>query len=85
MTNEYIRFVLSRLVMNTGPLDTDLLRTFAAVVDHSAFTRAAERLFLTQSGGVTQVQTIIVPERQCVVRASSSRHHRWWLARPCPE
>jgi DNA-binding transcriptional LysR family regulator len=35
--------------MNTGTLDTDLLRTFAAVVDHSGFTRAAERLFLTQS------------------------------------
>jgi DNA-binding transcriptional LysR family regulator len=35
--------------MNTETLDTDLLRTFVAVVDHNGFTRAAERLFLTQS------------------------------------
>src|SRR5262249_11703437 len=45
-------------MMNTGALDTNLLRTFAALVDHAGVTPAAERLFLTQSTISAQVRRL---------------------------
>jgi DNA-binding transcriptional LysR family regulator len=44
----------------TAPLDTDLLRTFAAVIDTGGFTRAAERLNLTQSTVSQQIRKLEV-------------------------
>ncbi|MBB3440353.1 LysR substrate-binding domain-containing protein [Rhizobium sp. BK379] len=40
------------------PFDLDLLRTFAAVVDAGGFTRAAERIHLTQSTVSQQVRKL---------------------------
>jgi DNA-binding transcriptional LysR family regulator len=42
----------------TIPLDPDLLRAFAAVVDSGGFTRAAERLNLTQSTVSQQIRKL---------------------------
>jgi DNA-binding transcriptional LysR family regulator len=44
--------------MNTRTLDTDLLRTFVAVVDHGGFTRAGQHLFLTQSTISAQIRRL---------------------------
>lgn len=53
------------------PFDLDLLRTFVAVIDSGGFTRAAERVFLTQSTVSQQIkkletglsQTLILRDR----------------------
>ncbi len=42
----------------TAPLDLDLLRAFVAVVDAGGFTRAAERLHLTQSTVSQQIKRL---------------------------
>ncbi|TWF50400.1 LysR family transcriptional regulator [Neorhizobium alkalisoli] len=42
----------------TLPFDLDLLRTFAAVIDTGGFTRAAERVHLTQSTVSQQVKKL---------------------------
>jgi DNA-binding transcriptional LysR family regulator len=42
----------------TAPLDLDLLRAFVAVVDASGFTRAADRLHLTQSTVSQQIKRL---------------------------
>jgi DNA-binding transcriptional LysR family regulator len=46
------------IAMNTRTLEIELLRTFVAVVDHGGFTRAAERLFLTQSTISAQIRRL---------------------------
>jgi DNA-binding transcriptional LysR family regulator len=40
------------------PFDFDLLRTFAAIVDNGSFTRAAQRLHLTQSTVSLQIKRL---------------------------
>ncbi len=40
------------------PFDLDLLRTFVAIVDNGSFTRAAQRLSLTQSTVSLQIKRL---------------------------
>jgi len=42
----------------TAPLDSDLLRTFAAIVDSGSFTRAAEHVHRTQSAVSMQMKRL---------------------------
>jgi DNA-binding transcriptional LysR family regulator len=52
-----------------APLDPDLLRTFAAVVDAGGFTRAAERLNLTQSTVSQQIRKLeLATDRMLLTR-----------------
>lgn len=48
-------------------IDTDLLRTFAAIADHGGFTRAAEAVNLTQSAVSMQMKRLEEDVLQCAL------------------
>ena len=48
-------------------IDTDLLRTFAAIADHGGFTRAAEAVNLTQSAVSMQMKRLEEVVLQCAL------------------
>ena len=52
--------------------DLDLLRTFAAVVDCSGFTKAAERVHLTQSTVSQQIKKLEVNFGTSLLRRDKS-------------
>lgn len=52
---------------NFPSIDTDLLRTFAAIADHGGFTRAAEAVNLTQSAVSMQMKRLEEDVLQCAL------------------